>query len=1014
MIPQKTLQVSQPVEQGTPQESALDQYLAEEVGSVMMEGYGPEDELPFGPVAELDPTMMLASFNPKKGADAAAQVAELLTRKKAAGTADEAAEMPNLNPFAESVDNPDVMGDNVLPSQEAVLQSVQQQPDTTALAGRQAPSNINLDHFNDPADKQLIDLVAKANDGYAYLPERKVKTHKETLEEAKSRRTLESVLNKRASDKWSTGELVSIYKIMEAQSKNLTDLGKRITEIKDSGGEPDGELLAQFHTATQRFRAAQATASGVASEAGRLLNAMQAISKAGNSNEYYRQVANAIEGGGGRDTIIERARMFSNDPDLKDANKIVALTFSEKAWKGAMQVRYNMMLSSARTHAANITGATVTGAIESFPRKAAASAWSWGEYVARKVIPGLTPMDQKDRIDFFSEMPAEIAGIRQGTIEGIKLASKIARGEADPQIISGSKWFDEMGLRYDPAGMENGMVSKLATTPTRLLEAEDAFFKNVYFNQHIHTLASRRTRGLDNAEEAYSNLVQFPTEDMVQAARAYSEKLTLTSNPNVYSALLGDIAQAVGNGTNQSKLLKILVPFTKTPANALGYALEMNFVGGKNLFSEQTLKVMRGEVTPAERAEYMGTVMTSAGMWAVLAQYFEEGKITGSGPENAGVRRAWEKTGWQPNSILVGGKYYPLNRTDPLGMSILMMATGMEATISDQNKDAFGTGAATVLSVAEIMQNRSMLSGFADFLEVIDSGSDRAAATLISSTGASFLAAGAGRDVREMADPYRRELAFDNNTFMEGTATRFEKYIRNAYPVLSESVPPSVDVNGDLIMNDGSKLWRGLVPIRLTKVEEQDPVAAMYMLNNTPVSKPSYVFRISGTPVSINTLQLDDQAGWLYHDYQVEVGKARHELMTQFMASPDWKRAAADGMYGEGSPVADKISGLMAKGMQLGQSRFLEKIAGATEYQPMVNGEKVGDPIEISLPYEKEMVMEVAKSLKKSAFQGEVDQAYVDSVLETDVLEVPEVDQIESLPSAQKTLIQDSVGDVEF
>jgi len=1009
MIPQLTA----PVQQSTPQDSALDEYLNEEMGSVMMEGYGPEDELPFSKQAQLDPNAMLAAINPGKAAKTAAEAAaELAARGGAKQVAAEAEAMPDLNPFAESIDDPEVMGDPQ-PAQDAVLESVQQTPDPAALVGRQAPSNINLDHFNDPAVKQLMDMVSKAEGGYAGIPQRKVQTHKETIEKAQSKKTLEKALNKKVSDKWEPEEMVFIYKTMEAKADSLNAIGKRITEIVDAGGEPDGELLNMFNSETQTFRALQATASGAASEAGRLLNALQAISKAGTSTEYYRNVAAAIEGGGGRDAIIQRARMFSNDPDLARANQIVELTWQEKTWKAAMQVRYNMMLSSVRTHGANIAGGTITGVIETLPKQAMASTWSYAEYLARNVIPGMKPLEPSERVNIFSEMPAELAGIRTGAIDGMILAKKMAMGQ---QIDAGggSKFFDEIGLRYDPAGVTTGTLAKVGTTPTRLLEAEDAFFKSIYFNQKLNQLAIRRSRGMENQSEAYKQLIEFPPEDMVKEAREYSERLTLTNDPNVYSAILGGVAKSASQVTSSNKFLKILIPFVKTPANALGYALELNNLGGKGLFSETTMKALRGEQTPVERAEYMGTVMTAAGMWALLSQLYEEGTITGAGPEDATIRAAWEASGWQPNSILVGDKYYSLNRTDPLGMSLALFSTGAEAFSHESNKDAMGTGIATILSIAEIIKDKSMLVGLADFFELVNGGSEKVATSMIASNAASFIIPNIARDVREMSDPHRRELAFDNSEYLEGQYQRFKKYTYNAAPGLSKSVPPTTDVNGNYMFNGGNLYWRGLVPVRVTHIEKQDPVAAMYMLNGTPVTKPSYVFRIPGpSSVSINTLQLDDQQGWLYHEYQKTVGKERHDLVAKFIESPQWKQLAAEGGYGPGSQADEVLRVLISKGMKIGQVKFLEMISGTTTYQPMINGVAVGDEIDLVLPYSNDDLKLIIQHMKGKLDESETLEA--EALLETGVYKVKPKSGGTVVPHQQKEVLEDATGEeIEF
>jgi len=913
------------------------------------------------------------------------------------------ADAPQMNPFAEAVNDPNSIGQPQLPN-ASTIDAINAPPDPSLMnAGRIGASNINLKHFDDPADKQLIDFVAQAENGYRDSPQRRVQTHAETIEKAQSKATLESVLQKPASDKWHPEEMVAMYKIMEAQSQELTAIGKRVKEITDSGGTPDGELLAAFATREQRFRATQKTASGAAAEAGRLLNSLQAIKKSSSSTEYYRMVANSIEAGGGKNSIVERARMFADDPTVQQASSMVQISAWDKSLSAAMTLRYNMMLSSVRTHVANISGSTIIGAVEALPVKIAASMFSYAEYVFREAVPYLKPMEQSERVQFLQELPVEMAGFWAGTKNGLSVAKQLATGKVLP---NGSKFIDEMGMRYDPTGIEGGAIKNAMTIPTRLLEAEDAFFKAVNQNMKLNTLAFRQSRGAADPEKAYSDILANPPEWMMQEAQEFAQKNTLTNDPSVYGSLLGGLAKWIAQGTSESFALKVLIPFVKTPANAMGYAFETAGFGAVLDPSGTYNKFVKG--TPAERADVASRLMIGGGLWALIFPYWQDGKITGAGSANTDVRRAMQAQGQQENSILVDGKYYSMSRTDPMGMTLSIIAGGLDAFHNETTQDKFGTFMATMLSVIQISKDRSYLSGITEFIELMDSGSAKVAQSMAVSQGSSFILPNILRDAREALDPYQREMAFDPSSASKGILTRFEKYIQNATPALSKNLPPVVDANGDYVMNDGSAMWRGLIPIRVSKLKEQDPVSAMYLYHRTAIAKPSHLINIRGVPFQINTLALDDGQGWLYHEYQKMVGKSRHEMVSKFLEGGSWKKMAKEGDYGVGSSADDALTQLTAMGLRKAQADFLDYISDMDEYQPEIDGAATGKKVPLVLQYSKDDLKMLARSLRKSISPEE--SARVKELIDSGVYKEKKRKTPVNLPQQTKDYLNEAMG----
>jgi len=917
--------------------------------------------------------------------------------------------LADLNPFAQAVNDPTSLAAPPIASGDLRQQMQSDPSEHLSQLGR--VNGMNLRHFNDPKDKQLVNLINMAQEGYFERHSPQVKTWAQTEELSLSRETLEKALGMRVNQKWETEDLKLLEGTLKAQAQELHALGKRIDEIESAGSQADGELLAAYLTREQKFIATKKTLEGALTEAARIMNIARSFNEAGSNMEYFRMVANSIEAGGGRSTVVERARMFSKDDvDLAQANNIIRESLFEKTVSAAYRIRYAMMLSSVRTHAANFFGSQVMGIVDLVAQQPAAGMFNFAEYIAREVIPFLEPMKPEERMRYFQELPTQIAGIVTGGKEGIQLAYRIATGKEMPKE---GKFINEMGYRFDPAAAQGGTVKRLASAPLIALEAEDAFNKSVFYRMKLNQLALRQSRALPDGQGAlYKDMLMNPPDWMHEEAMLYAKRLTLSNDPNYYGKLVGGVATTLAAADQNIPAFKVIVPFIRTPANSVGYAFHNSGLGGIIAPKQMLDTFTKG--TPAERADFLGRMTIAAGLWGLVYNYWQEGKITGASSVSPDVRLAYEATGWQENSVLVNGKYYSLSRTDPLGMQLIIVAGGLDAFHSNGVKDKFTTFLATMLSLVQISQDRSALSGLNDFFDLLKGENKmKTAESMAASIGASFVFPAWLRDVRSGTDEYRRDMAFDPAHAASGIVDRFEKYIQNATPSLSKNLPPAVDINGEYIRNDGSVMWRSLVPINVSAIKDTDPVAATYLLHRTSVRHPDFLISIPKSQVQLNLLEMDNGKGWLYHEYKMEVGMARHEQMMKFLSSATWKKLVKADDIGQGSTASMVIETALANGLKVGQSRFLKRLSTMKEYQPNVNGVAVGEPFEIAMPYNREDIRRVSKGLRANASQTEA--LIAEGILDTEIyrmkrrskadLNLP-VEQTDMLPARKEPQAQ--------
>jgi hypothetical protein len=413
-------------------------------------------------------------------------------------------------------------------------------------------------------------------------------------------------------------------------------------------------------------------------------------------------------------------------------------------------------------------------------------------------------------------------------------------------------------------------------------------------------------------------------------------------------------------------VIQALVPFVNTPANLIGYSLDQTSLG-QITHLRTTLRQITG--TPAERADVGARLIIASGMFAMVNSLYEEQIITGSGPSNYNVRRAWEGTGWRANSLKIGDEYYSLSRTDPLGLSLGIIASTLDYYHeTNTNADQSTVMVAGVLSTAELLKDRSFLSGFADAMAIIDGGSKslKAAKSLTVSTGLSYVVPNIMRDFREGTDPYRRELAYDPNT-SGGMWTRVEKQLKNAVPILSKDVPAAMDWKGEPIINLGNAYWRGLVPIKISGIN-QDTASAVLATNRVAVSKPDYKFKIParGATVPLNLLAMDDGQGFVYQKYQEFVGQNRHAVMQEFINHPAYSELMSEGDWGPHSLMSETMSDVMGKGLRAGKVEFLKWLEKTAEFEPYP-----GKNVVIEHGYNKKEYKQIIKGVRAGTISEE-------------------------------------------
>jgi len=190
-----------------------------------------------------------------------------------------------------------------------------------------------------------------------------------------------------------------------------------------------------------------------------------------------------------------------------------------------------------------------------------------------------------------------------------------------------------------------------------------------------------------------------------QAALEMAQDITHTK-PAWDGTIVKDLQQAVNNNPS----LGIFLPFIRTPSDLINKTYQRTpLIGRLSKRLQQDLKspdpMLRAQ---AQGRQMVGTMVVFAG---VLAAY--EGRLTGSGPDDPRLNRVWSMT-HQKNSIQVDGKWVSINKLDPIGTQLLMIANGAEAfknSATTKGNDGWDVVQAMVLAVTATIGDKSTLKG---------------------------------------------------------------------------------------------------------------------------------------------------------------------------------------------------------------------------------------------------------------------------------------------------------------
>lgn len=499
-----------------------------------------------------------------------------------------------------------------------------------------------------------------------------------------------------------------------------------------------------------------------------------------------------------------------------------------------------------------------------------------------------------DRVTF-REVGARLAGMRQGTREGLKLAAQAFKtGESQSRVS-----------RLDAQrNAISGTVGEIIRIPTRLILTQDEFFKAIHRRGELNAQAFKKAfdesgGGGQKMDELFAKYKEEPTDAMKKAAEREAEYRTFQSE-------LGPTGKSFQRFLAQSPTASFIIPFFKSPANLLKYAAERSPLAP--LSDRWMAEIKAGG---RQRDEALAKLTLGIGATGALVSYALEGKITGSGPTDPKERAALLATGWQPYSIKVGDTYLSIGRLDPYATIFGAVADAVTAKDYMTQEEYEKALAFIPFSIASNIAQKTYLQGFTNLYESLagDYADITTVEKFIRDTAAGLAVPNLFRQAGAAIDPQVREA----NSIIKEVQNRIPVIRGNTFTIAGTDydinrVPNKLNVWGDPITRTGA------LPVAGRPTIEQVGAIAFNLLSPVGMStatKDPFLREIGRLQLgvappkkemalSVNTgqekplkfkLELTDQERRQFTFVSGKLGKA---LIQADMATPEWKKLDDD------------------------------------------------------------------------------------------------------------------------
>ena len=400
-----------------------------------------------------------------------------------------------------------------------------------------------------------------------------------------------------------------------------------------------------------------------------------------NTENNIKNTVNEWRTFGGK--VEEFIEQLAKADDANATQKVIAWATKNKTWNIANEVWINALLSNPKTHIVNMTSNFVNTFLK--PLEA-----------------GVGSLIRLENAKKYAKIRAEganaistLAGLTK-YLDDVVNYTRLSFKRSDGIIAgSGASKLD------NPTQNLKGNVGTFVNIPTRFLNSEDEFFKQINYRARMYSIAVQKALA-DNASKTKkvgSNLktkkpiTEFEAKVEQYFREGFDETNTIGINPDAlkyaqeatFTQELFGVFDKIQNIANNYPYVRQIIPFVKTPINLMMAIVDRTPLGFARKQFRDDFFGRSGNLY--RTAQVRGQIATGFALITYANYLASTGQITGSTslPSDApiqskGLKDLNRNLGFQPYSLRTfneeTGKYeyYAFGRLDPFGAFLGLVA----------------------------------------------------------------------------------------------------------------------------------------------------------------------------------------------------------------------------------------------------------------------------------------------------------------------------------------------------
>ncbi|HEV2673376.1 MAG TPA: hypothetical protein VGV37_02475 [Aliidongia sp.] len=566
--------------------------------------------------------------------------------------------------------------------------------------------------------------------------------------------------------------------MLDSSAGQLIQYAKAATDPATATPEAQALFLRAYGT----HQGLQEYFENARAQAGRTLNAYGMMSRS--RADYSKAISDLIQQNGGQADISTLASRIADFDDPAKASQFVAQSRQMSSRDLMLYGFYNVILSNV-PHILAKKGLS----------DASMGLWNIAtRYAAEKLGSGAVAQGETAALAYgYAASMQDAIGVAG---HGIATGEHMSLGDYGGMDALGKNRITALADGAPPDITTDqptrGAVEYLKMAlPTRWIGAADDFAKYVNYRAELRALAFRdgTGKGLDGDALGVhiDQTMAVPPVQMHEQAVTATLRSTFQEPLSGLAARVQDVANEINipvPGTDvKIPFGRMILPFVKIPAN-MAATVYRNSPLAAAFPSDQ----IKAELAAGGASRDLAVARMGLGSAAVLAAagMAAGGLLTGRGPSDPSLNRAWRAAGNQPYSVTIGGTPYSYNQVDPVGMTLGAVADSFDIMRFAHDQSRGDIASSLMFGLGNAMLSKTYLSGLSNFFDALQQP-EKEGSNYVDRFASSLLVPGAVAAVGTATDPWLR-AHYDLLQSIEART-----------PMMREGLPPLRSLWGDPI-----------------------------------------------------------------------------------------------------------------------------------------------------------------------------------------------------------------------